>query len=140
MTNWTKSWAGRLDCDWMIIDRCVERDGHVQSRGGSLGHCAPTRQLESSVVSGIQPAPHLRPQPLPPRVAAAAEVTGRGELGSWAAPASVKFTGDQLCAACCLWKRKSEAVGGWYFSSTRLAARGEETSSSLSSCGDWRTD
>ena len=45
-----------------------------------------------------------------------------GELGSWA-PATVEFTGDQLCAACCLWKRKSEAVGGWYFSSTRLAAK-----------------
>ena len=35
----------RLDCDWMTIGRCVEGDGHLQSRGGSLGHCAPTRQL-----------------------------------------------------------------------------------------------
>jgi hypothetical protein len=75
------------------------------------------------VVSGIQPtAPHLRPQPLPPRAAAAVEATWvrrAGQLGTGV----VEFTGAQLCAACYLWKRKSEAVGAWYFSSTRLAAK-----------------
>ena len=47
---------------------------------------------------------------------------GRGELGSWT-PATVEFIGDQLCAACCLWKRKSEAIGELHFSFTRLAAK-----------------